>query len=114
MQTRVNKVNAVKDAKNHYQVTWLFEAWPNLVPLTEDPVVNETIQHEFQVYEGPSAEQDYIKQQARIDAHLAEKAAEFMDKYLDEKDLIETETRIDTAAVTLKTTIDGAYAEKVQ
>ena len=49
MQTRVNKVNAVKDAKNHYQVTWLFEAWPNLVPLTEDPVVNETIQHEFQV-----------------------------------------------------------------
>ena len=113
MQTRVTKQAAVQDDKRHYQVTWLLEIWPNLVPLTDPTIINETITHEFQEYdpEDPNSEQNYIKQQERIDAYLKNEAIEHIEKYLSERDIIESETRIDTAAIDLKTVIDETYTE---
>lgn len=113
MQTRVTKQAAAQDDKKHYQVTWLLEVWPNLVPLTDPTIISETITHEFQEYdpEDPNSEQDYIKQQERIDAYLKNKAVEYIEKYLSERNIIESETRIDVAATDLKTIIDETYTE---
>jgi len=112
MQTRVTKQKAVLDDKNHYQITWLLEAWPNLVPLAEKPIITRELSHEYQIYEGPKAEEEFAKQQVRIDKYLKEKTVELIEKYLAEKTLIETEVRIETAATTLKDKIEELYPSK--
>ena len=115
MQTRVTKKKAVLlDGKRNYRVTWLLEVWPDLVPLTDPTIIEADLEHEFFQYdpERPGSEQDYIKQQERIDEDLKEQAAEIIDKYTAEKDLELTEARLDTAADDLKSTLDKDYISK--
>jgi hypothetical protein len=117
METRVTKKSVVAlgpDQKDNYMVTWLLEAWPNGIPLTETPIISEEINHDFFKYdpEEPNTQEDYAKQQERIDDFLEKEAKKIMDKHIAESDMLATETRLNDSTNTLQAKLDTTYGDK--
>ena len=117
MQIRVTKKSVTAlgpNQKDNYMIKWLLEAWPDGIALTETPVISEEIQHDFFKYDlsDPNSEDDYAKQQLRIDKHLEEKAKEIMDKHIAEVDMLAKENRLNDSTDKLKTKLDTIYGAK--
>lgn len=111
MQVRVTK-KEVKERGPEFagqllNVTWMIKLWPNDVSIeSTDPVVKEDITHDYSKHADPN---QLNEQDARIDKFLEEKAKELIGKYLNEKNLLEKEPRIDDRTTKLQTKLETTY-----
>ena len=110
MQIRVTKARAQDSGPQNdgklLRVTWLLEVWPNLVPLTDTPIISTELSFDYFLADN---ETDLINQQTRINTYLLEESKRLINAYIAQKTLITTESRIDTAAATLKTALEVEY-----
>ena len=110
MQIRVTKMRAEDSGPQNcgklLHVTWLLEVWPNLVPLTETPIISTELSFAYYMADN---EIDLNAQQIRINNYLLDESKRIIDAYITEQTLITTEARIDTAASTLQTALETEY-----